>query len=423
MQADARFSSRVAARLARLPQEVLASLCAQVMVSNELPDMKEVLASLCAQASNELPNNIAQRRIDACCAEHDPLPAWAVSDVLLSPDLLPHIFAHVEMKEHLAALACTAWRDAWRATDDKRRGLRFDEIIQLPAEFYNADGRLREVSAMAEHPSGDWSCMAIDGKMFIVDSAFQILKALDCTAFCVDATVSEDRIFISSLNPPRVISLDVNGFAQSAEHTLQDGDLGPDVPALDGYAELVVAPNHSLFAVFFASEADDQSVVMALDTRDLRKRFHFGGNVFTSVVYGMALVEDTLCVGEEGGWLHFFSLTGEHLRKMAPLGSDPRFHILGMASPLNIRYFGGRLYITERFPEQPDIPAGQRILVFTPEGERLQVFRHRDEDGALVPDVSMKNIAVVGSRLLVLARTPSNAAGALLLKLFALKGL
>ena len=161
-------------------------------------------------------------------------------------------------------------------------------------------------------------------------------------------------------------------------------------------------------------------MVVALDTHDLRKRFHFGDKVFTSMVYGMALVEDTLCVGEENGWLHFFSLTGEHLRKMAPLGSTS----LGTASPLNIRYFGGQLFITERFPdEQPDIPAGERILVFTPEGERLQVFRHRDEDGALVPDVSMKNIAVVGSRLLVLARTPSNAAGALLLKLFALKGL
>ena len=166
-------------------------------------------------------------------------------------------------------------------------------------------------------------------------------------------------------------------------------------------------------------------MVVALDTRDLRKRFHFGDKVFTSMVYGMALVEDTLCVGEENGWLHFFSLTGEHLRKMAPLGSDPRFHNLGMASPNHIRYFGGQLYITERFSEQPDIPAGQRILVFTPEGERLQVFRHRDENGALL---SIRHIAVVGSRLLVLARTGtgSNEVHASSLdrrSLFALKGL
>ena len=401
--ADARF--RDAARLARLSQEVLASLCVQMST----------------QGGGGV---AALRAIDACCAEHDPLPAWAVSDVLLSPDLLAHIFVHIEMEDHLAARTCTAWRDAWRATDDKRRGLRFDEIIQLPAEFYDADGGLRHVNAIAEHPSGDWLCIALQGvsyDMYIVDSAFQILKKLSHSVY--DATVSEDRIFYSWMYSPRVISLDVNGFAQSAEHTLQAGDLGPDVPALDGYAELVVAPNHLLFAIGFSFEDDDHgvvSVVVALDTRDLRVRFHFGGdNVFASMVYGMALVEDMLCVGEEHGWLHFFSLTGEHLRKMAPLGSTS----LGTASPFQIRYFGGQLYITERFPEQPDIPAGQRILVFTPEGERLQVFRHRDEDGALVPDVSMKNIAVVGSRLLVLARTPSNAAGALLLKLFALKGL
>ena len=125
------------------------------------------------------------------------------------------------------------------------------------------------------------------------------------------------------------------------------------------------------------------------------------------------------CLRRVLAWLHFFSLTGEHLRKMAPLGSDPRFHILGMASPLNIRYFGGQLYTTERFHEQPDVPEGRRILVFTPEGERLQVFRQRDE-GALVPaDVPIKHIAVVGSRLLVLARIVGSERRAM----FALKGL
>lgn len=44
-----------------------------------------------------------------------PLPAWIVSDVLLSHDLLPHLFASLRLDSWRTARVCKTWRVAWRA--------------------------------------------------------------------------------------------------------------------------------------------------------------------------------------------------------------------------------------------------------------------------------------------------------------------
>ena len=57
--------SRLAARMRKLPHAVVADLAAE---------------TACEEAEQ------AQRIADKCLAHHCPVPAWAVTDVLLSPD-------------------------------------------------------------------------------------------------------------------------------------------------------------------------------------------------------------------------------------------------------------------------------------------------------------------------------------------------
>eukprot|EP00966_Prymnesium_polylepis_P136652 3157710-Prymnesium_polylepis.1 len=74
-------SSRLAARLERLPADAMIELCAYA----------------CDASAAD-----SRRAADLALATHDPLPQWAV-DVLLSPDLLPRVFAALELADYAAA--------------------------------------------------------------------------------------------------------------------------------------------------------------------------------------------------------------------------------------------------------------------------------------------------------------------------------
>ena len=47
-------------------------------------------------------------------------PEWVLSEVLLSPDLAPHILAQLPTKEHAAKGTCRAWRRGWKETLKRR---------------------------------------------------------------------------------------------------------------------------------------------------------------------------------------------------------------------------------------------------------------------------------------------------------------
>ena len=51
-------------------------------------------------------------------------PEWVLSEVLLSPDLAPHILAQLPTTEHAAKGTCRAWRRGWKETLKKRERLR-----------------------------------------------------------------------------------------------------------------------------------------------------------------------------------------------------------------------------------------------------------------------------------------------------------
>ena len=61
-------------------------------------------------------------------------PEWVLSEVLLSPDLAPHILAQLPTKEHAAKGTCRAWRRGWKETLKKRERQRMvvfgsDDIV------------------------------------------------------------------------------------------------------------------------------------------------------------------------------------------------------------------------------------------------------------------------------------------------------
>ena len=64
-------------------------------------------------------------------------PEWVLSEVLLSPDLAPHILAQLPTTEHAAKGTCRAWRRGWKETLKKRErprllvvgGLGYGEVL------------------------------------------------------------------------------------------------------------------------------------------------------------------------------------------------------------------------------------------------------------------------------------------------------
>ena len=65
-------------------------------------------------------------------------PEWVLSEVLLSPDLAPHILAQLPTKEHAAKGTCRAWRRGWIETLKKRERPRLVVIGGRDGEFVNS---------------------------------------------------------------------------------------------------------------------------------------------------------------------------------------------------------------------------------------------------------------------------------------------
>ena len=62
-------------------------------------------------------------RADALIHQRAPLEQWCV-DVLLSADLLPHVFASLKLSDKSAAVACSTWAAAWATLLRKRKHVR-----------------------------------------------------------------------------------------------------------------------------------------------------------------------------------------------------------------------------------------------------------------------------------------------------------
>lgn len=300
---------------------------------------------------------------DALLAKHSPLPAWARDEVLLSADLLPHVFATLQLEDNAAASVCQAWKAAWVATNDGRRGLRpaalphpdFPTPNGIEAAAALPNGNLLVV-ADAEDDDDDDATRAYED-FYVVDPDMQTVRVVeDLPVRSPIGAVANDLGLFAVCNGDgrgAVRRYDLDSFEMTHEH-----DAGLAEEAAHRYKPLLyltLAAGGLLFAL--GTMGDDEEIV-CFDARTLEVRHRFGRGLCK--VYGMAAVGNELFVlDRSSNAIKIFSLAGAHLRS---------FGLGGCVFPQDLHHFDGRLYLL-------DGAGNGRIIVLTPEGERLQVWK------------------------------------------------
>ncbi|EOD25107.1 cysteine synthase-like protein [Emiliania huxleyi CCMP1516] len=113
-------SHRIGARLSGLKPEQLL-----LIIKEQGPSRSQLCAIIEAQAGASA---AALRVAEEHAARLVEQPEWVLSEVLLSPDLAPHILAQLPTKAHAVKGACRAWRRGWKETLKKRERLRLAEL-------------------------------------------------------------------------------------------------------------------------------------------------------------------------------------------------------------------------------------------------------------------------------------------------------
>ena len=327
-------SSRIAARLADLSHTQLL----------------EIAAAGC-EASAEVKN-----RADAILAAHKPLALWAVEEVLLSSDLVPHLLAPLQLEDGAAAAVCSRWAEGWKATNEGRRRLR-QVAFDFPQDLLGTDS-----FDLAVVPGGDE----------------QLVVMSDTTVRILARDMSSGGIIFE---PPTYS----NQLAASEDFVYAAGDhlltsfthAGTEVARYEDpdkfVAYPVLGPSGLLFCNLYKMGDAERDEIVALDARTLQPRHRFGQSLLKSA-YGMAVVGEELFVCETGNdRLQVFSLAGEHRRSIT--GEWKR--------PAEVRLVKDRLYLLEEFDDEEDEEGnlinplqGGRIFVLSLQGDTLQVYTH-----------------------------------------------
>ena len=379
----------------------------------------EELANVAAELSQELMEHISRhpkalRSADALLSKRNPVPAWAVSQIFLSADLLPSVFSTLELEDCAASSVCSAWHEAWIATDEGRRGLR---AAQMPVFDCGIDMmRCR----MFDDPAGSRLVIAnrAEGSLHVLDASGRTVftgRNSELSNNWSSTSVTVDRIYAVLRNP--------HSQARIRSYTIADG-FPVIAECVEDYAELEwitpVPAAGLLFVVGCPVEYGNGEVdeIIALDAHTLQVRRRFGYGVFSGEVYGIAPVDDELYVAERrNGCLQVFNMAGDHLRTVAR--GDWR-------QPQQLLHVDGRLYLLEHEGDEEDHEgdeeeqnkaesdwsedrraAGTRIFVLNLQGETLQVWTTN----------RLRAMHLLGHKLLV--QTSSFSSGGFL----ALKGL
>ena len=156
------LADRLSARLAGLDHEALLSYAAELSFSH-------------------------RHTADVLLAKHSPLPAWARDEVLLSADLLPYVFATLQMEDNAAASVCQALCEA-------PPGAARAALLERLAPAIAAEGRLAQRLLDAPHLAGNiWHA---DHKVAVADGGGECtvdnMQVL-CVACHLEKTRRESR--------------------------------------------------------------------------------------------------------------------------------------------------------------------------------------------------------------------------------------
>ena len=327
---------------------------------------RDELLELAAGALDELPKGHHLRnQADALVAKRKPLPAWCVDSVLLSPDLLPHLFESISLRDCAAAAACSAWSGAWTALLRLRRYMhpvpRHIDLNKMPTET-----RLppRAVAAMPDGAicvtgGSHLHFMTAQGKPIPGGGAWAALAKVEFSD-TFGVLQHDDSLLVVASDDQHVRRL-----------RLSDGVELARSPKLDGEAyEAAIAGDR----LFVAAER----TISVLDVATLELRCSFG-QFDAAVDCAIHNGEVYVAAQDIPGQLDVFGLDGELLRTVR--GTFGR--------PVCISIKDERIYMIEQqpssdeddFDEREERWEGRRLLVLELDGTIRQEIRPPDAMG------------------------------------------
>ena len=336
---------------------------------------------------------------DAMLAEESPLPDWA-SDVLTSADLLGPVLASLSLRDSPSARVCTAWRDAWRAKQNRvslvyQRNVQ--EVLALdPLSVAGSNsGFLRHVTPMPGGgvivPDYNDCCVKVLTVQSSLSSAFEV-KCRKCATGDLN-TPSAVALLSDNHDIAWVLLHDPGILVQIRLEDELDDEEDDALQRIDGHAEQIrdIAVADDKLYVLVPSRVNVHSAA----TGDFLFDFGSWGSgtdqllMATSIVthHGLVYVADML-----NHRIQVFSSDGNHVRSIGRGGEapawigddtweneledddrlDPRAGSLPgeFDQPYGIAIGHGRLYVSER--------RGCRIQTLTLEGEPLHMIDSPD---------------------------------------------
>ena len=373
---------RLGVRLASLPRDVLIELC----------------TTTCTAGVES-----SQRAAEIALAKYCLVPAWAVEEVLLSADILPHVMVSMTFREDAAAAVCKTWRAAWLATSSNRR------ILHLHRAELNINDALR---AIVDHVSTHMAALPGERLCFSSRSSHRVNSSC-LSVFNKDLNVLQRRReleFRVDHMTAGVEGVFVVGFSSGSwilrklhPETLETvGEYHLNAALHDELGCMVLASGHSLFAVVSNIERhrrDFQNEIIALNPQSLELQHRFGQGIFaiprvdggadtddadsSNTVATMALVREKLYVLACDGTCRIFSLTGELL------------------SQLSESIYSEKLcFVEDRLYTQDLLGSEHGIMVYDLDGTLLQQYEAQEYK-------SLSEMCPFDGKLLVLTRTPS----------------
>jgi len=367
-------------------------------------ELVELATSGCIRDAN------LRNTADAMLAAREPVPPFAVSAVLTSEDLVPHIMTSVRSpKQGRVASVCKAWAKAWMGTRLARRQLH--EVKFCEPDFYNPS------AVLAASPDGQRLCIMDKtstvydpdcGKLRVVDQQLGTLHNLDhhmLALQCVWSVAMSDgsvyfcatRIVTPTLSTIYRIDLTSNEVVRTMAPTTEFNTL----------RTIALAPNDLLFA-----GGRFRNGLVALDAMTLEERIpFFGGHVLANgPVRAMVVVNEELYVSDERrAALQVFSLRGEHLREVQGAWRQPaalcfredRLYLI--ERPYGEEAYGGPLpeVLEGELVVDDRCVAGDRIFVLTLQGETLCITsRYELSEPADDVDDSVDGLVTFADQLL-----------------------
>lgn len=370
---------RLEARLARLSFE----------------EMARIARSGCQQSLETL------TLAEALLAKHASFPSMTADAVFTTPDLLAHIMSWLTETDFHAASVCSLWQVEWKCGVDKRRRLRRTSCLEerlsiIHSHVKNArfEGEDSDMVHEHEHEQSDcfksFSVQGIEGG--IAGSRFVVLYG--DTKFVIERCSEQDYVTLNrfaSACEDWVADghhvYEVDDFIQKIDHTGQLISVFEDNERDCSFCSPVLSRDGCvLFCVCWdalnlyidshpVSPTDDRNSdssdeIIAIDTTDMTCIRTFGKNTLHDA-RGITLLGDLLYVCDLGrNCLWVFTTMGDCVQTIICNALIRPFDVCGVDD---------RLYVIEhsmfnnKFVSTTDVCHGQRIFVFSREGELLYV--------------------------------------------------